>query len=70
MRASRWAASAPGRGACREVEAALRGKHADDATLQHAAARPAQGAQAGQQNGFKLMLLQRTVLRALQTVSA
>ncbi len=53
-----------------EVEAALRGKPLNDQTLREAAAQAGQGAQPASQNGFKLTLLRRTVLRALQTVAA
>jgi xanthine dehydrogenase YagS FAD-binding subunit len=53
-----------------EVEAALRGKPLNDQTLREAAAQAGQGAQPARQNGFKLTLLRRTVLRALQTVAA
>jgi len=53
-----------------EVEAALRGKKLNEQTLREAAAQAGQGAQPASQNGFKLTLLRRTVLRALQTVAA
>lgn len=53
-----------------EVEAALTGKPADDRTLRQASMTAGQGARAASMNGFKLVLLRRTVLRALQTVSA
>jgi xanthine dehydrogenase YagS FAD-binding subunit len=53
-----------------EVEAALAGKQADAATLKAAAEQAGEGAKAASMNGFKLILLRRTVLRALQTVSA
>jgi len=53
-----------------EVEAALHGKVLTDRTLREAAAQAGQGARPAGQNGFKLMLLRRTVLRALQTVAA
>ncbi len=53
-----------------EVEAALTGKPANDATLQAAANAAGDGARTAQANAFKLVLLRRTVLRALQTVSA
>jgi xanthine dehydrogenase YagS FAD-binding subunit len=53
-----------------EVEAALRGKPLNDQTLREAAAQAGQGAHPASQNGFKLTLLRRTVLRALQTVAA
>jgi xanthine dehydrogenase YagS FAD-binding subunit len=53
-----------------EVERALNGVTLDDATLREAAALAGDGAHPTHQNEFKLKLLQRTVLRALQTVSA
>jgi xanthine dehydrogenase YagS FAD-binding subunit len=53
-----------------EVEAALRGKPLNDQVLREAAAQAGQGAKPASQNGFKLILLRRTVLRALQTVAA
>ncbi len=53
-----------------EVEAALRGKLLNDQALRDAAAQSGQGAKPASQNGFKLTLLRRTVLRALQTVAA
>jgi xanthine dehydrogenase YagS FAD-binding subunit len=53
-----------------EVEAALTGKSADADTLKAAADQAGQGAQPARMNGFKTVLLKRTVLRALQTVSA
>ncbi len=53
-----------------EVEAALVGKPADAATLKAAAEQAGAGAKPARMNGFKLVLLRRTVLRALQTVSA
>ena len=53
-----------------EVEAALRGRPLTDATLRDAAALAGQGAKPAGQNAFKLILLRRTVLRALQTVTA
>jgi xanthine dehydrogenase YagS FAD-binding subunit len=53
-----------------EVEAALTGKSIEADTLQAAADRAGQGAKPAQMNGFKTILLKRTVLRALQTVSA
>jgi xanthine dehydrogenase YagS FAD-binding subunit len=43
---------------------------AERATLREAAAQAGQGAKAASQNGFKLTLLRRTVLRALQTVTS
>ena len=54
-----------------EVEAALHGKPPNDADVARAAAaRAGEGARPARQNAFKLMLLRRAVLRALQTVSA
>jgi xanthine dehydrogenase YagS FAD-binding subunit len=53
-----------------EVEAALTGKTADPATLKAAAEQAGAGAKPASMNAFKLVLLQRTVLRALQTVAA
>jgi xanthine dehydrogenase YagS FAD-binding subunit len=53
-----------------EVEAALTGKQADAASLKAAADQAGAGAKPARMNGFKIVLLRRTVLRALQTVSA
>ena len=53
-----------------EVEAALIGKPADAVTLQTAANQAGAGAKPAAMNGFKVLLLRRTVARALQTVSA
>ncbi len=53
-----------------EVEAGLRGVALNDAALREASARAGVGARPTEQNRFKLTLLRRTVLRALQTVSA
>ncbi len=53
-----------------QVEAALIGKPATDATWNAAADRAAEGAQPASQNAFKLKLMQRTVRRALQMASA
>ncbi len=53
-----------------QVEAALVGKPATDATWDAAAERAADGAQPASQNAFKLKLMQRTVRRALQMASA
>ncbi len=53
-----------------EVEAALTGKQADPATLKAAADLAGAGAKPASMNAFKQVLLRRTVLRALQTVSA
>jgi xanthine dehydrogenase YagS FAD-binding subunit len=53
-----------------EVEAVLTGKQADAASLKAAADEAGAGANPAHMNAFKLVLLRRTVLRALQTVSA
>lgn len=53
-----------------EVEAALHGAELDDAALREASAQAGAGARPTEQNKFKLTLLRRTVLRALQTVTA
>jgi xanthine dehydrogenase YagS FAD-binding subunit len=53
-----------------EVEVALTGKRADSATLQAAAEQAGDGAKPAAMNAFKLVLLRRTVLRALQAVLA
>ncbi|MEA2788174.1 MAG: xanthine dehydrogenase YagS FAD-binding subunit [Acetobacteraceae bacterium] len=53
-----------------EVEDALTGKQADAASLKAAADQAGAGANPAHMNAFKLVLLRRTVLRALQTVSA
>jgi xanthine dehydrogenase YagS FAD-binding subunit len=53
-----------------EVEAALTGRQADPATLKAAAEQAGAGAKPAGMNAFKQVLLRRTVLRALQTVSA
>jgi xanthine dehydrogenase YagS FAD-binding subunit len=53
-----------------EVEAALNGKQANTATLKAAAELAGAGAKPAGMNAFKQVLLRRTVLRALQTVSA
>jgi xanthine dehydrogenase YagS FAD-binding subunit len=52
------------------VEAALRGRPADDATFADAAALAPEGAVPARHNGFKMKLMQRTLFRALQTVAA
>lgn len=52
------------------VEAALRGQRPDDTALRQASSLAAEGARPARQNGFKQVLLQRAVRRALQTVSA
>jgi xanthine dehydrogenase YagS FAD-binding subunit len=53
-----------------EVEAVLRGKKLDPTLLRDAATAAGQGAHPASRNGFKLTLLRRSVLRALQTVTA
>ncbi|MEO8713877.1 MAG: xanthine dehydrogenase family protein subunit M, partial [Acetobacteraceae bacterium] len=53
-----------------EVEQALRGRALTPEVLAEAASAAGQGAQPASQNGFKLILLRRTVLRALQTVAS
>jgi xanthine dehydrogenase YagS FAD-binding subunit len=53
-----------------EVEAALTGKQAAAASLKAAADEAGTGAKPAHMNAFKLVLLRRTVLRALQTVAA
>jgi xanthine dehydrogenase YagS FAD-binding subunit len=53
-----------------EVEAALTGRQVDPATLKAAAELAGAGAKPAGMNAFKQVLLRRTVLRALQTVSA
>jgi len=53
-----------------EVEARLTGQPADAATLKAAADAAGEGAKPATMNGFKPVLLRRTVLRALQTVVA
>ena len=72
IRAARVAAGGVGTKPWRlaQVEAALTGKSPDAATLKAAADQAAAGAKPAKSNGFKIVLLKRTVLRALQTVSA
>jgi xanthine dehydrogenase YagS FAD-binding subunit len=53
-----------------EVEGALHGRPLSDQVLRDAAARAGQDARPATQNGFKQVLLRRTVLRALQTATA
>ena len=53
-----------------EVEAALRGAASTDGALREASAKAGADAHPTEQNKFKLTLLRRTVLRALQTASA
>jgi xanthine dehydrogenase YagS FAD-binding subunit len=57
-----WRASA--------AEAALRGAALNDESFRHAASLATQGAQPASQNGFKVTLVQRAIVRALQTVVA
>ncbi len=52
----------------RDVEASLKGKTLDEATLRTAAALAMQGAQAREHNAFKIELAPRVVARALMTV--
>lgn len=52
-----------------QVEAALSGREARAEVLEAAARRASEGAAPASQNGFKLTLMQRTVLRALQSVA-
>jgi xanthine dehydrogenase YagS FAD-binding subunit len=52
-----------------EVEEALHGKRLTEAVLRDAAMRAGRGAKPAGQNGFKQILLRRTVLRALQTAT-
>ena len=72
IRAARVAAGGVGTKPWRlpEVEAALIGKPADAASLKQAAEQSGAGAKPARMNGFKLVLLRRSVLRALQTVAA
>ncbi len=53
-----------------KVEQALRGRPLSEDGLRDAAAKAGQGARPASQNGFKLILLRRTVFRALQTAAA
>jgi xanthine dehydrogenase YagS FAD-binding subunit len=53
-----------------EVEAALHGKRLTPDLLVQAAEKAGEGARPASGNGFKLVLLRRTVLRALQTATA
>jgi xanthine dehydrogenase YagS FAD-binding subunit len=52
------------------VEAALIGAGLDPAALRRAAARAAEGAQARGHNGFKIELMQRAIVRAVETAGA
>jgi xanthine dehydrogenase YagS FAD-binding subunit len=52
------------------VEAALRGKPFSDETLRGAASHAADGAQPASGNGFKVKLMQRVALRALQQAAS
>jgi len=53
-----------------QVEAALAGANLDRASLQRAAALSAEGAQGRGHNDFKIELMQRAIVRALETVGA
>jgi xanthine dehydrogenase YagS FAD-binding subunit len=53
-----------------EVEDALTGRFASENTMKAAAAQAGEGAKPTGMNAFKLVLLRRSILRALQTVSA
>lgn len=53
-----------------QVEDALRGQSLSPALIEHASALASQGATPQSQNGYKLVLMQRTVRRALQTLAA
>ncbi|MBV8590066.1 MAG: xanthine dehydrogenase family protein subunit M [Acetobacteraceae bacterium] len=53
-----------------QVEAALQGRPADAGTFADAAMHASEGAQPASQNGFKVKLIQRAVLRALETTAA
>ncbi len=53
-----------------QVEAALRGRPATDATFEQAAQLAAEGARPQSHNAFKLKLMQATVRRGLQTLAA
>ncbi len=53
-----------------QVEDALRGQQATDATFRTAAARATEGAQPASQNAFKLTLMPRVLLRAMQSAAA
>jgi xanthine dehydrogenase YagS FAD-binding subunit len=53
-----------------QVEAALAGQKADDASFRAVSSLAAEGAQPASRNGFKLRLMQRTVFRALQLAAA
>lgn len=54
----------------RQVEATLLGQVPHDQVFEAAAATIAEGAQTTEMNAFKVKLAQRTIIRALQTVSA
>jgi xanthine dehydrogenase YagS FAD-binding subunit len=53
-----------------QVEAALQDQPAGDTSFAAAAALAGQGAQPASQNAFKVKLMQRAVLRALQLATA
>ena len=69
-RALRSAGLAPSRGASPEVEAALAGTSLDPAALPQAAALAAEGAQGRGHNDFKIELMQRAIVRAVETAGA
>lgn len=52
------------------VETALRGQQASEQTFAAAAAQAPEGAMPATQNGFKVKLMQKTLVRALRTVAA
>ncbi len=52
------------------VEAALAGSDLDPAALRRAAALAAQGAQGRGHNDFKIELMQRAIVRAIETAGA
>jgi len=53
-----------------QVEAAMRGRTLDAALIERASALASDGATAQSRNGYKLLLMQRTVRRALQDLTA
>jgi xanthine dehydrogenase YagS FAD-binding subunit len=53
-----------------QVEAALAGANLDVGTLRSAAARAAEGAQGRGHNDFKIVLMQRAIVRAIETAGA
>ena len=52
------------------IEAALTGARLDPAVLRRAAALAAQGAQGRGHNDFKIQLMQRAIVRAIETAGA